>query len=162
MNPEQDDFKQLRQLLALKRYEQPPPGYFQSFSREVIYQIKSEAARTESSFAERLFGEAPWLQRWWKALETKPAFAGGLSFAICGLLVAGLLYSDAPAGPNVGTLPGMLQASDFPPTLMIAPRPALVDFSSTNGFYPQPEPFRTENSLFFPAGGHAQPVSWSP
>ncbi len=97
MSQDTQDFESLRRLLALKRYEQPPPGYFNNFSIEVIARIKAgEGAR--ESVLERLFWEAPWLQRLWTALETKPIMAGAFGATVCALLVAGVVYSDRPDG----------------------------------------------------------------
>lgn len=94
MNPQPDDFTQLRRLLALKRHEKPPPGYFESFSREVIVRIHAGEQVRDYSLLEALSWEAPWLQRLWAILERKPMFAGGFGVAVCGVLLAGLLLSE--------------------------------------------------------------------
>src|SRR2546423_12847642 len=101
MNPEQDNFESLRRLLALKRHEVPPPGYFENFSGYVIARIR--AGERAPSFWESLSWEAPWLQRLWSAFETKPIFAGALGMAMCGVLVTGVVYSQKL--PEVATLP---------------------------------------------------------
>lgn len=98
MNGEQD-FRDVTRLLALKRHEQPPPGYFSRFSREVIAGIKAEAAE------ERSLGPG-WLQRFWIALETKPIAAGSFGAAVCGLMLGGLLFSDS-SEPSLGSMPHM-------------------------------------------------------
>jgi len=94
MKPEQDDFSDLRRLLTLKRYEQPPPGFFRDFSQQVIIRIRAGERIEHFSIWEALSWEAPWLQRIWSAVETRPIFAGGVGVAICGLLMAGMLYSE--------------------------------------------------------------------
>ena len=91
MKPEQDDFSDLRRLLTLKRYEQPPPGFFRDFSQQVIIRIRAGERIEHFSIWEALSWEAPWLQRIWSAVETRPIFAGGVGVAICGLLMAGML-----------------------------------------------------------------------
>ena len=67
MDSQLDDFKNLRRLLALKRHEQPPPGYFDTFSREVSFRVQAGETVSET-IAERLTAEAPWLKRFLEIL----------------------------------------------------------------------------------------------
>ena len=90
MSPDTENFESLRKLLTLKRYEQPPPGYFHNFSRDVIARIK---AGDNGEPARSAFWELSWLQRVWGALEAKPVLAGGFGVAVCGALVFGAVYS---------------------------------------------------------------------
>src|SRR2546425_1013737 len=96
MTPETENFEQLRRLLALKRHEQPPPGYFNNFSRQVIARIEDGERADDALGFGRWIWEGIWLQRLWEALETKPALAGVFGVAVCGLLIAGVIYSDSP------------------------------------------------------------------
>jgi hypothetical protein len=103
---EPEDFKQLRRLLGLKRYEQPPPGYFSGFSRQVIGRIQRGERLQRVSLLERLQWEAPWLQRLWNAFEARPILAGAFGVTVCGLLAGGLLYSYQPEPASGDSLAG--------------------------------------------------------
>lgn len=96
MSTEQEQFNKLRLLLTVKRYEQPPPGYFNRLPSNIIAQIRAEGRHAEVGFGERLAWSAPWLQRMWQFLETKPVFAGSLGVAVCALLLAGVGYYTNP------------------------------------------------------------------
>ncbi len=98
MDPELENFDQLRRLLALKRHEQPPPSYWENFSSKVVARIEAGERGTPDSFGERLLNQFSFLQRFWAALEAKPALAGAFGAAMCGLLIAGVLHSE-DAGP---------------------------------------------------------------
>ena len=77
MNPEQENFEQLRRLLALKRHETPPIGYFNDFSRQVVAKIQVQEQKDQHFGSGRLNREAPWIVRIWQLLEAKPLLAGG-------------------------------------------------------------------------------------
>jgi len=66
METEPDDFGDLRRLLALKRHECPPPGYFDRFSSKVV-------ARLE---AQRIYDATPAWRRWLSELIERPALTG--------------------------------------------------------------------------------------
>jgi hypothetical protein len=91
MSPEQENFKQLRRLLALKRHEQPPPGYFHDFSRQVIARIQAGETAAAQTLWQRLFGRT---SRLWEGFEAKPLIAGAFGVGICSLLVIGLVSSE--------------------------------------------------------------------
>ncbi len=87
MNENQSNFESLRRLLALKRHEMPPPGYFDTFSKRVIARIRAGEAETPASLSERLSEQVPWLLKFLQAFEAKPVFASAYAFALCLLLI---------------------------------------------------------------------------
>ena len=80
MNPSQDEFEQLRRVLVIKRYESPPPGYFNHFSDRVIARIESDALVIEHS----------WWQRLVLSFDAKPIVACAYSVGVGGLLFVGM------------------------------------------------------------------------
>jgi hypothetical protein len=83
MNPQPDNSDALRKLLALKRYELPPPRYFQDFPPRVIRRLEQMQSAGVSS----------WWQ--WLALpfDLKPAFVCACGVVVCGLFSAGVIAS---------------------------------------------------------------------
>ncbi len=89
MDNQQEQFERVTTLLKLKRYELPPPGYFDRFSMTVIARIEAQA-------------RASWLERFWVSFEARPALAAACGVLVGGLLVTGFVFSqkleDATAG----------------------------------------------------------------
>src|SRR5215831_15308486 len=100
MSPVPDDFEQLRRVLALKRYEQPPPGYFYSFSRQVIVRIKAGEVGNEIDTSVWSISVGTLFQRIWAALDARPVLAGAFGVAVCGFFVTGALISDSTAATS--------------------------------------------------------------
>jgi len=123
MTPEPENFEALQRLLKFKRHEQPPPGYFNDFSHQVIAQIRAGSARDGEHVFDRLSWEVPWLQRLIESFQAKPALAMGFGAAMCALLVGGVIYSEStefnpsPVMPKVEAL-GNPQAT--PPASALA------------------------------------------
>ncbi len=91
MNQNTENFEQLRRLLQLKRYEQPPPRYFNNFSGQVIARIKlAELGESNVPLMERILRLTSWLQQIWEAFQAKPALISGFGLVVCTLLVAGV------------------------------------------------------------------------
>jgi hypothetical protein len=130
-----DDFRDLRRLLALKRHEQPPPGYFNHFSRNVIAGIRAAEGAS-------LAPQPGWLQRFWSALETKPIAAGAFGAAVCTVLLAGFIYSgstvDTPADFSQGAFAPSLGAEASVVSYSPAPLEPFQHMVGTNGFMPVP------------------------
>src|SRR5215469_11847907 len=99
MTEDSNDFKRLQRLLALKRHEQPPPGYFYHFSREVVLRIK--AGELGEAEAKWWAFDGSWLKWLWTACERKPVLAGGAGVALCGFFVAATLISVSGDAPTV-------------------------------------------------------------
>lgn len=149
MNPDQHEFEKLRRLLALKRHEQPPPGYFYFFSRQVIARIEAGETCSESTWAEKMAQEFNWVRQLFGAFEQRPLFSSAVGLAFCGLMVAGLWYSDAPAAANITGAPVLFQTADLPSNhhFLSAQPASLPTFSSTNGLLPHQ---LKQNSIFEP------------
>lgn len=129
MTPDSQDFRQLRQLMALKRHEQPPPGYFNRFSRDVVARIKA-GERGESR-------PSGFMERFWALLEAKPIFAGAFGASMCAVLISGLLNAEESPGiagnlqpvaagdGAFGPGPGLASAADTVSHTVGMPEPAL-------------------------------------
>jgi hypothetical protein len=81
MSENENDFEALRRLLALKRHEIPPPGYFEDFSGGVIARIR----------AAQSVQQLPWLLRFLQAFESRPAYPVALASSLCMLLLFGIV-----------------------------------------------------------------------
>jgi hypothetical protein len=81
MNPQPENFERLQKLLALKRHEQPPPGYFEKLSDRIADQIALE----------KELGLLPWWRRLAASFEFKPAFVCAVGVVLCGLFSAGVI-----------------------------------------------------------------------
>lgn len=81
MNPEQENFDALRKLLALKKYEQPPPRYFTDLPTQIWARIEREPETI------------PFWQRFLPNFGLSPAMAYSFGLLACGGLVFGIGYS---------------------------------------------------------------------
>ena len=84
-----EDFEKLRKLLKLKRYEQPPPGYFNNFSNLVISRIEREGNAQGAS--------VPWFGSIFRVLESSPVFSGLFGAAVCALVIYGISAAKSPS-----------------------------------------------------------------
>jgi hypothetical protein len=85
-----EDFEKLRKLLKLKRYEQPPPGYFNNFSNLVINRIE----RGERGFQEVTL---PWVANIFRFFQSSPVFSGLFGAALCALVIYGVAGAHHPS-----------------------------------------------------------------
>lgn len=160
MNPEQDNFQPLRRLLVLKRYEQPSAGYFDTFSTQVIARIRAGEPLANESILDWVSWDAPWLQRLLAALEAKPLVAGAFAMGICGMLVAGVVFSEKADNASFAIVPpgqnnvpiANLAATPAPNPLF--EQPTVTAVSSTAGVLAEPG----RVSLFQPFKPEAKPL----
>src|SRR5882762_6183532 len=115
MNPNTENFDQLRKLLALKRYELPPPRYFNEFSGRVMARL-AEPERQPLS----------WLQRLGFDFDLRPVAMCGVGVVVCGLLSFGIIGAMQMSEPDAGTVPANFAGAPMAPPAMagIAPVPA--------------------------------------
>jgi hypothetical protein len=132
----ENDFEALRRLLALKRHEVPPPGYFENFSDNIIARIQAgDQAR-----------DLPWLLRFLQAFEARPAYPVAFASSLCMVLLFGIVsvqQSPGVAG-SFGTLGQNSFASAFPAASSEQDNGQLMAVASTN----PPVNFSGNSSLF--------------
>jgi hypothetical protein len=158
MSDPEDQFDDVRTLARWKRFEQPPPGYFNSFSAKVITRIQAQEAAEYSS--------------WWSwfvdRFDAKPVLVCVYGLAVSGLLFfgfrlsqvfqAGVEANPAVSGPWLATTPGspVLFPHDFIRTSSwgaSAGMAALLD--------PPTPALRAEPAQqLFPGGPHIQSTSY--
>jgi hypothetical protein len=167
MNPESENFDALRKLLAIKRHETPPPGYFEQLASEVRARLRGGEHRRSDLWNE-VGEEASWLQRAWGLLYTKPAFAGAFGVLVCGVLLAGMFYSQEQEEATAAST-GLAEKLALP----ASPRSALAlsptanepaNSSSTNPVLNVQAGRVQGNTLFdkIGMGGNTAPVNFNP
>ncbi len=131
-NQPPEEFERLRRLLALKRHEQPPPGYLEHLPDRILARLKKEDIRRESG----------WWQWFVDRFETKPALVCAYGFVVSSLLILGFRVSQSMQNEplaETGAQTGWLAASPDPLTVMpssflrshFANPAGLYNFSST-------------------------------
>jgi hypothetical protein len=152
-----EDFESLRRLLALKRHEDPPPGYFHRFSDRILHRIEQQDAAEHSSW---------W--RWFVArFDARPFWACAYGFTISSLLLMGFRLSQifeseaavaaTPAGPWLAGMPApSIPAPNHFLQARLAAASGLASFSSIS-----PGVEVESRSLRFPQHGFVQPASFN-
>ena len=134
----------VEKIIALKRHEQPPPGYFRLLPERIIHRI--EQGEGQSSFWET----------WSAAFGIRPVLAYALGLTVCGALTAGIWYApkmDPSAG--AATSGGRWAMESFKTASADAPPSGERWLGSTN---PIMTP-RSGESLNLIPEGRAIPVS---
>jgi hypothetical protein len=159
MSLPENDFDTLRKLLACKRHEQPPPGYFNDFSDRVIARLNTEDLTEYSS--------------WWQWLvakfDAKPFLVCVYGLTVSSLLLAGFHLSEVfeteVARNPVTTLPWL---ATTPASALVGPSEltqngAIFD-SSAAPFNPALNPALLQSDpshlLFNGRGLRAQPIGF--
>lgn len=131
MSKDSENFDQLVKLLALKKYEQPPPGYFDTLAGEITARILASESDPRISTYDPA-AELGWAGRLWALLEAKPILAGAFGVAVCGLMITGILYSQRL--PSTTETPET--ASALPPTAAVPALELTSANTPTNGLQP--------------------------
>jgi hypothetical protein len=88
--PAPQDFNDLTRLLALKRHEQAPPGYFEEFARQVTARIEA---------GEQMDLE-PWWWSLWRAFQVKPVLASAYCLLAAGVCLFALSMVELTTGSS--------------------------------------------------------------
>ncbi|MGZ8899509.1 MAG: hypothetical protein ACXW3Z_05380 [Limisphaerales bacterium] len=143
MNSSPEDFKDLRRLLAMKKHEQPPPGYFSYLPDKIQMRIEREEDLSEYS---------TWWEWFVRKLDAQPVLAGAYAFAISGLMLMGfkvsqdLQHETGTEGLLLNALdPNAVQPNSLLQKHFANPAPLLYfsEFTSTEAVMDEPAPVAT-------------------
>jgi len=106
------DESRIKDLIALKRFEQPPPGHSELLASKIISRLEAEHLRARQ----------PWYQRWSHAFSMNHLLTTAYSSVVMALLFVGWHYGEhfesdgtmhhfGNAGLRVGPT-GLLEESD--------------------------------------------------
>ena len=141
----------VERIIALKRFEQPPPGYFHLLPDRIISRIEKGEGR--SGFWETLGA----------AFGIRPALAYAFGLTVCGAVTVGIFYSpksEAMAGIT-GQMPASLWAMSPPRAEMVRESAAPRGLHVANGFGSTNPVMSSETAnLFGSEDEHAIPVSF--
>lgn len=121
------DFRELKRLLALKRHEQPPPGYFDFLAGQIQQELR--AARRNSQPSRKRQGNL--LHQFFAMIEgvqTRPAFAVGVGAVVCTLLVGAVVMFEQ-ADPALQPTPSLLTEINAPPGATAPTQPVALDMN---------------------------------
>jgi hypothetical protein len=99
MNTDPDNFDELKVLLAWKRNEVPPPGYFATFSDRVMAQLQAPMQDLPGRLS------VPWWDKWLDWFDARPVLVGVYGVAVCSLLVTGITLRQAHEDTVKSSLP---------------------------------------------------------
>lgn len=134
-------------MLALKRHEQPPPGYFGYLPDKIQMRIERDNLSEHSTWWE-------WLVR---KLDAQPILAGAYAFAISGLMLLGfklsqdLQHEANTEGLLLNTLdPNAIQPSSVVQKHFANPAPLLyfTEFTSTEPVLEEPPSVATFKTFY--------------
>jgi hypothetical protein len=157
MNPEPKNFDSLRRILILKRHEQPPPGFYDRFSRDVMARIKA------GEMGDKIGLEPVWYRRVLGMFELKPVFAGAFGMGVCALLISGVVSTES-SSPTVATDTPDMHRANFvvdtapPPTgteIALKPsdtNPVVQNSTLFQGYQPQIVTQPAAGRYWVPAG----------
>ena len=157
MAHESEDFDALRKLLALKRHETPPPGYFDRLPREI--HVRLAATRQPQALRESRRAESSnWLASLLRLVESRPSFVGAFGAAVCGLILVGIVYSHQRDEPAPTIMPELVRTPTlFQDAVNPADLPATTTLlASTNPVMPRPP----AANLFDGTWLNAQPAAY--
>lgn len=159
MSDPESHHEDVRKLLRWKRNEQPPPGYFCSFSDKVLARIEAEESCEPSGWWSWLVGR----------FDARPALVCAYGVAISSLLLLGFRLSqvfeaEVAASPNLGG-PSLALTPSSPILLPTSSSTLALSGTATASLLGGTRTAFQEDSssLFFPQRGmyHLQHVGFS-
>jgi hypothetical protein len=128
MTQNPDNFNNLQRLLRWKRNEQPPPRYFNNFSRGIIVQIERMNEINQDPF---------WV-RWFRNFDPKPILVCAYGLAVGGTLLFGFSFFGMGEGNprSSSASQGMWLAGGSPPLSIKNDLSSLGNLAEVSGALP--------------------------